>query len=98
MLSLYAQSAVERWTLESLEDMAKDNSNKGPYKLGVKTPPKIKHIEVNDYVISVTHVGLGVNDDTITAFDDRVEARLVEVPTANEVMQTRRMPGQSDQR
>ena len=72
--------AGELWTLGSLEDMYYDNSKKGAQKLGVKDLPKLKSVEVNNIVICVTHLGIGTGNDTIAAFEDRVEDCIVKIP------------------
>ena len=50
-----------------------DDSKKGAHKLGVKLLPKITHVEVNRYVLPLTHMGLAINNDTIAAYKNRVE-------------------------
>ena len=48
--------------------------------MGVKYLPKIQTINVDDIVLSVTHIRLGIDNDIIAAFEDRVEASIVHVP------------------
>ena len=83
------QPDVEPWTLDSLQEMDGDNAKKGPQKLGVKSAPKIEHIEVCEYVVCLTHIGLGVDNDIVVAFEDRAEKRIVRVPPADHTMRTR---------
>jgi hypothetical protein len=83
------QPIVEPWTLDSLQEMDGDNSKKGPQKLGVKYKPKIEHIEVCDYVVPLTHIGLGIDNDIIAAFEDRVETRIGKVPPTDHIKRTR---------
>ena len=80
------QPDVDLWTMDLLEEMANDNLKKGPQKVGVKSHPKIKHISVKSIVAPLTHIGLGVDNDTIAAFEDHSEARIVKVTAAHQVM------------
>ena len=70
----------EPWTTESLEEMYYDSSKKGAKKLGVKSFPKLHSIGVKGIVLAVTHLGLGVDNGTIAAFEDKVEATIIDVP------------------
>ena len=85
-LSLDDQPNVDVWTADLLEEMANDNKKKAPEKLGVKPHPKIKQLSVKGIVTPLTHIGLGVDNDTIAAFENRAEARIVKVSAADQVM------------
>ena len=82
------QPVVELWTLGSWQEMGCDNFKKGRQKLGVKSTPKIEHIEVSEFVVSLTHIGLGVDNTTIVTFEDRAKAHIVKVPPTDHIMQT----------
>ena len=62
-----------------------DDLKKGARKLGAKLLPKITHVEVHGYVLPLNHMGLAIDNDTITAYEDRVEAHIVKVPPDNQV-------------
>ena len=66
-----------------------DDSKKGAHKLGVKLLPKITHVEVNRYVLPLTDMGLAINNDTITTYEDRVKAHIVKVLPDNQVKRMR---------
>ena len=83
------QPVAELWTLEALIEMFHDDSKKGTQKLGVKSLPKITHVKVNGYVLPLTHMGLGIDNDTLAAYEDRVEAHIVKVPPDNQVKRAR---------
>ena len=69
--------------------MCNDDSKKGAQKLGVKSFPKIPEIEVDEYVLPATHLGLGIENDVIAAYEDRVETKIVWVSVGDEVMRSR---------
>ena len=48
--------------------------------MGVKHLPKINTINVDNIILPVTHIGLGIDNDIIAAFEDRVEGSIVHVP------------------
>ena len=58
-----------------------DSTKKGVQKLGVKSLPKIRSINVDDIVLPVTQIGLGIVNDIIAAFEGKVEASIVHVPS-----------------
>ena len=74
------QPEIQLWTLEGLEEVYYDSMKKGAQKLGVKSLPKIRSINVEDIVLPVTHIGLGIDNDIIAAFEDKVEVSIVHVP------------------
>ena len=48
--------------------------------MGVKSSPKINSIEVDDILLPVTHIGLGLDNGIIAAFEDKIEESIVHVP------------------
>ena len=40
-------------------------------------------------MVCLTHLGLGVHNDTVVTFEDRAEARIARIPSANHTMQAR---------
>ena len=44
-----------------------DKSKKGAQKLGVKLMPKILHVDVNDYVLPSTPMGLDIDNNILAA-------------------------------
>ena len=79
----------EDWTLEKLTAMYFDNTKHGTAKLGVKSLPKIECIEVGHYTFPGPHVGLGVDNDTIERFENRVEDMIVKIPDVDRKMRNR---------
>ena len=56
----------------------------------MKSLPKVTHVVVvDDYVLPATHMGLGIDNDIVAAYEDSVEARIVEVPLDNQVKRVR---------
>ena len=82
-----AQPEVNLWIMDALREMYHDGSKKGAQNLGVKTLPKITHIEVDSFVLPLTHMGLGIDNNIIAAYEDRVEAHIVKVPPDEQVKQ-----------
>ena len=75
---------VNLWTLDELREIFHNCSKKGAQKIGVKSLPKITHIEVDGFVLPLTHMGLGIDNNVIAAYEDRVEAHIVKVPPDNQ--------------
>ena len=70
---------------EPTKKCGKENSEKGVQKVGVKSLPKITHVEVDGCVLPLTHMGLAIDNDTIAVYEDRAEVHIVKVPPDNQV-------------
>ena len=78
--SLKDHTKPPMWTIDQLIEMSKDKSKTGAQRLGVKCEPKFKFIPIGNYVLPVTHAGLGVDNDIIELFESEVNARIVPMP------------------
>ena len=83
------QPEIQLWTLEGLEEMYYDSTKKGAQKLGVKSLPKINSINVDDIVLPVTRIRFGIDNDIISAFEDKVEASIDHVPPEDAIRRRR---------
>ena len=68
------------WTLQRLEEMVDDTTKKGAQKLGVECLPKLNAIDVDGIVLPLTHIGLGIDNDILAAFEEEVEYTNVRLP------------------
>ena len=70
MLPVGEQPILEPWTMPRMIAMCDDNSKKGPQKVGIKCHPKVPSMEVSGLIHPATHMGIGVNNDIVVAFED----------------------------
>ncbi len=71
---------TENWTIESLTAMADDRSKKGTARLGVTNRPYFPWIAIEDRILPVLHLLIGVGNDVIIYFGHIVEWELIEIP------------------
>ena len=78
--SIEGHEKGELWTIEKLIAMAQDDIKKGAAKIGVKCIPTWDFIPVANYVISLTHLGIGLDNDALNLFADVVEWTIIKLP------------------
>jgi len=69
--------------------MANDDTKKGTARLGVKIVPYLPWIVVANYILPHTHLGLGVDNDTLNKYADIVEWTIILVPAPEKAMRDR---------
>ena len=72
--------AGERWTIDGLNSMADDSTKKDAKRLGVKKRTFFPWIPVENYILPVLHLKIGLINDVIDYFGKIVEWRLIKVP------------------
>ena len=80
---------AEGWTVQSLTAMANDSTKSGTQKKGVKCCHKLPCVPVLNITPSLTHWGLGVDNDAINLFADRVEWTIIAIPPSEEAKRAR---------
>ena len=75
-MALKDHTKPSQWTIKKLIAMSKE-SKKGANRLGVKCEPRIKCVPIQNCIIPEPHIGLGINNSTLEAYEDAVNSTIV---------------------